>query len=104
MTAFEAPDWSRRLRALAAVRQELGCDAFVISATANLKYLTGFTGSAGLLVDQVLGVQQVVLREVAGIDTRVQVFAGGAVLGDGRVAMVVDVDKLGALVAQVAEA
>jgi two-component system chemotaxis sensor kinase CheA len=55
--------------------------------------------SAGLLVDQVLGVQQVVLREVEGIDTRAQVFAGGAVLGDGRVAMVVDVEKLGALVA-----
>jgi two-component system, chemotaxis family, sensor kinase CheA len=58
---------------------------------------------AGLLVDQVLGVQQVVLREVAGIDTRAQVFAGGAVLGDGRVAMVVDVEKLGALVAQNAQ-
>jgi two-component system chemotaxis sensor kinase CheA len=55
--------------------------------------------AAGLLVDQVLGVQQVVLREVKGIDTRAQVFAGGAVLGDGRVAMVVDVEKLGALVA-----
>ena len=41
---------------------------------------------AGLLVDQVLGVQQVVLREVAGIDSNPQVFAGGAVLGDGRVA------------------
>jgi two-component system chemotaxis sensor kinase CheA len=55
--------------------------------------------SAGLLVDQVLGVQQVVLREVAGIDATAPVFAGGAVLGDGRVAMVIDVEKLGALVA-----
>jgi two-component system chemotaxis sensor kinase CheA len=55
--------------------------------------------AAGLLVDQVLGVQQVVLREVEGIDSTRQVFAGGAVLGDGRVAMVVDVEKLGALVA-----
>jgi len=59
---------------------------------------------AGLLVDQVLGVQQVVLREVPGIDTWAQVFAGGAVLGDGRVAMVVDVEKLGALVAQAGDA
>jgi two-component system chemotaxis sensor kinase CheA len=57
---------------------------------------------AGLLVDQVLGVQQVVLREVAGIDP--QVFSGGAVLGDGRVAMVVDVEKLGALMARTARA
>jgi two-component system chemotaxis sensor kinase CheA len=60
--------------------------------------------SAGLLVDQVLGVQQVVLREVAGIDGEHQVFAGGAVLGDGRVAMVVDVEKLGVLMAQAARA
>lgn len=59
---------------------------------------------AGLLVDQVLGVQQVVLREVAGIDSEPQVFAGGAVLGDGRVAMVIDVDKLGALMAQTVHA
>jgi two-component system chemotaxis sensor kinase CheA len=59
---------------------------------------------AGLLVDQVLGVQQVVLREVAGIDSEPQVFAGGAVLGDGRVAMVVDVEKLGALMARTAHA
>ncbi|HTV20538.1 MAG TPA: chemotaxis protein CheW, partial [Polyangiaceae bacterium] len=53
---------------------------------------------AGLLVDQVLGVQQVVLREVPGIETEAQIFSGGAVLGDGRVAMVVDVEKLGALI------
>jgi two-component system chemotaxis sensor kinase CheA len=59
---------------------------------------------AGLLVDQVLGVQQVVLRKVAGIDGESQVFAGGAVLGDGRVAMVVDVEKLGALMARTARA
>lgn len=60
--------------------------------------------SAGLLVDQVLGVQQVVLREVAGIDSSARVFSGGAVLGDGRVAMVVDVTGLGAMVASSASA
>jgi two-component system chemotaxis sensor kinase CheA len=60
--------------------------------------------AAGLLVDQVLGVQQVVLREVAGIDSEPQLFAGGAVLGDGRVAMVVDVEKLGALMSRTARA
>lgn len=60
--------------------------------------------SAGLLVDQVLGVQQVVLREVAGIDGCARLFSGGAVLGDGRVALVVDVDSLGAMVAPRASA
>lgn len=54
-------------------------------------------GAAGLLVDEVLGVQQVVLREVHGIDVGGAPFTGGAVLGDGRVAMVVDVDLLAQL-------
>ncbi len=52
---------------------------------------------AGLLVDEVLGVQQVVLREVEGLEVASGVYSGGAVLGDGRVAMVVDVERLGAL-------
>jgi len=48
----------------------------------------------GLMVDEVLGVQQVVVREVDGVDVGGQVFSGGAVLGDGKVAMVVDVEQL----------
>lgn len=54
---------------------------------------------AGLMVDEVLGVQQVVVREVAGVDVSAAVFVGGAVLGDGRVAMVVDVEQLGEVIA-----
>jgi Xaa-Pro aminopeptidase len=50
VTALGSPDWSARLHALSTVRQDLGCDAFVVSTPANLKYLTGFTGSAGMLV------------------------------------------------------
>ena len=52
---------------------------------------------AGLLVDDVLGVQQVVLREIDGLANDRAPFLGGAVLGDGRVAMVVDVDRLGSM-------
>ncbi len=59
---------------------------------------------AGILVDQVLGVQQVVLREVNGVSTEAEIFAGGAVLGDGRVAMIVDVGQLGALLRATAPA
>lgn len=55
-------------------------------------------GGAGLLVDEVLGVQQLVLRDVNGIEARRAPFSGGAVLGDGRVALVVDVERLGELV------
>lgn len=69
------------------------CDGIVVSvevAGGNV---------AGLMVDDVLGVQQVVLREVEGLDARNAPFSGGAVLGDGRVAMVVNVEHLNTLVA-----
>lgn len=67
-------------------------DAIVVSVDVSGQ------GAAGLLVDEVLGVQQVVLREVHGAEADGAPFAGGAVLGDGRVAMIVDVDRLGGLV------
>jgi two-component system chemotaxis sensor kinase CheA len=94
---------SRRGRVFPLVRfsRLLGLDIEEKSASEAIVVSVQVAGgrAAGLLVDQVLGVQQVVLREVEGIDSPRQVFAGGAVLGDGRVAMVVDVEKLGALVA-----
>jgi Xaa-Pro aminopeptidase len=46
----ESPDWTARLRALDDARRQYDCDAFLVSAPANLRYLTGFAGSAGLLV------------------------------------------------------
>lgn len=78
--------------ALGELARRAPSDSIVVSVDVSGK------GSAGLLVDEVLGVQQVVLREVHGIDASAAPFAGGAVLGDGRVAMVVDVDRLGGLV------
>ena len=77
---------------LASISRKSACDSIVVSVDVSGK------GPAGLLVDEVLGVQQVVLREVHGIETANAPFSGGAVLGDGRVAMVVDVDRLGGLV------
>lgn len=53
--------------------------------------------TAGILVDEVLGVQQVVVREVTGVSTEAEIFSGGAVLGDGRIAMVLDIERLSSL-------
>jgi Xaa-Pro aminopeptidase len=50
VSLFESPDWTARLRALDDARRQNDGDAFLISAPANLRYLTGFNGSAGLLV------------------------------------------------------
>ena len=44
------PDWSGRFRAIRQTYTHDRLDALVVSTPANLRYLTGFAGSAGLLV------------------------------------------------------
>ena len=51
MTAgMKGPDWSGRLARLQAEIGSRDLDAFVVSSTLNLLYLTGFSATAGLLV------------------------------------------------------
>lgn len=45
------PDWSGRLQRFREDYQARDLDAFVVSSPANMTYLCGFTGSAGLLAD-----------------------------------------------------
>ncbi|MFP4175662.1 MAG: chemotaxis protein CheA [Candidatus Brocadiia bacterium] len=45
-------------------------------------------------VDEIEGVRQVVLKDIHGLVEDIPVFRGGAVMGDGSVAMIVDVDEL----------
>ncbi len=45
-------------------------------------------------VDNVLGVQQVVLREIEGLEIDTDLVAGGALMGDGSVALVVNPEVL----------
>jgi two-component system chemotaxis sensor kinase CheA len=51
-------------------------------------------GPVALVVDEVLGVQQVVLRPIQGVSGIPAGFAGGALLGDGTVALVADIEQL----------
>ena len=51
-------------------------------------------GIFGLQVDDVLGVQKVVLREINGLETTYNAIAGGALMGDGSVTLFLDVDQL----------
>ena len=48
--AMPAMDVVARLKRLRAGLGEAGCDALLISSLTNTRYLTGFTGSAGLLL------------------------------------------------------
>jgi two-component system chemotaxis sensor kinase CheA len=51
-------------------------------------------GIFGLQVDDVLGVQKVVLREINGLETTYNAISGGALMGDGSVTLFLDVDQL----------
>jgi two-component system chemotaxis sensor kinase CheA len=48
----------------------------------------------GLLVDQLLGKQEVVIKSLGETFRRQELLAGAAILGDGRVGLILDVDTL----------
>ena len=48
----------------------------------------------GLLVDELIGKQEVVIKSLGGVFQQQNILAGGAVLGDGWVGLILDVDTL----------
>ena len=60
------------------------CEAIIV--------VTHYDGKKyGFLVDELLGEQQIVLKNLGSATPRVCDIAGGTILGDGRVALVIDV-------------
>lgn len=51
---------------------------------------------AGLLVDEVIGYQQIVVKSLRDASLSGACFAGGTILGDGNVALILDVNQLAA--------
>ena len=47
-----------------------------------------------LLVDSIIGIQQVVLKPLRGFDIEDSAFAGGALMGDGKIALILDIENL----------
>jgi two-component system chemotaxis sensor kinase CheA len=50
----------------------------------------------GLGIDEILGLQQIVLKPVSGLNQDNPLFAGAAITGSGRVAMIVDLERVAA--------
>jgi Xaa-Pro aminopeptidase len=50
MPALPAMDVGARLLRLRAALADAGCDALIVTSLTNVRYLTGFTGSAGMLL------------------------------------------------------
>ena len=58
---------------------------------------TGASGPIGLVVDELVGQQQVVIKSLEANYRRVQGLAGATILGNGMVALILDVDGLHAM-------
>lgn len=104
MTAVLAPlEVSGRAPRVLAALGDAGCDAMLVTNMLNVRYLTGFTGSAGMLVvsgdglvfitDGRYGDQAGIELEAAGIAARIEVAKGGS--RDLLVAATRDVARLG---------
>jgi two-component system, chemotaxis family, sensor kinase CheA len=50
--------------------------------------------STVLIVDEILGLQQVVVKKIEGTSVGSEMISGGAILGDEKVAIVLDAEKL----------
>ena len=76
---------NERLGGPPSVWPRLGLPIVVVEANKRL---------LALVVDGVLGVHKVVIREIQGLPVEAPSVSGAALLGDGRLALVIDVDAL----------
>ena len=56
--------------------------------------LSAVSKKLGLIVDEAVGIQQVVVRKIEGVSVDSDVVSGGALMGDGNVALILDVESL----------
>jgi Xaa-Pro aminopeptidase len=103
-SALPAMEMAGRLERLRARLDEAGCDALLVSNLTNVGYLTGFTGSAGLLL--VLAHETVLTTDgryeqqageqlaAAGVEARVE-FGGAARQREALVEAAAGVERLG---------
>jgi two-component system chemotaxis sensor kinase CheA len=77
------------------------CDIFGLPAEARIPLHKGILvvvqsdkGDLALFVDEIEGVRQVVLKNIEGLPHDENLFQGGAVMGDGSIAMILEIDEL----------
>jgi two-component system chemotaxis sensor kinase CheA len=66
-------------------------------AAATIAVLRSDNNEFGLVVDEVLETQEIVVKPLGAALTALQLFAGAAVMGDGRIALILDVLGLAGL-------
>jgi two-component system chemotaxis sensor kinase CheA len=48
----------------------------------------------GLVVDQIIGTNQTVIKQLSAVHSRLKIFSGATILGDGSVALILDVANM----------
>lgn len=73
-----------------------------LSTTESVTFVVVNTGAlkVGLVVDRLIGEQEVVIKSLGSFLGNMQGIAGATILGDGRVALIVDVAGLGGLLSK----
>lgn len=71
----------------------LGC-ADIGSERQNVVVVNCGTERAGLVVDHILGTNQVVIKQMSKLHRDVNIVSGASILGDGSVALILDVPQL----------
>ncbi len=79
-----------RLLPLLDLGEQLGADS-ERRAEATIAVLRSDNNEFGLVVDEVLETQEIVVKPLGTALTSLQLFAGAAVMGDGRIALILDV-------------
>ena len=75
----------------------LGCEQSAIQTVddeISIVIVESSGRKAGLVVDQVVGQQEVVIKQIGSLLKGIKGFAGATILGDGRVALILDVATL----------
>jgi len=79
-----------RLLPLLDLGEQLGAES-ERRAAATIAVLRSDNNEFGLVVDEVLETQEIVVKPLGAALTSLQLFAGAAVMGDGRIALILDV-------------
>lgn len=80
-----------RLLPLLNLGEQLGHTGGERRAEATIAVLRSDNNEFGLVVDEVLETQEIVVKPLGAALTSLQLFAGAAVMGDGRIALILDV-------------
>ncbi|CUH65215.1 Chemotaxis protein CheA [Thalassovita gelatinovora] len=82
-----------KLVSIMRLREVFGCSGPVNEHPKVVLVETGDT-QVGLAVDRIIGSYQTVIKQLSPIHSRLNVFSGATILGDGDVALIIDVAQL----------